>query len=197
MLSLKSLLLFNSVLGRSEKLRRCLVRHGRFIWYTDGSILLMASLAMGFTVNRPVQDSVPAWNNTVPSYKSKSVTSWLVQMQVLPEKLEFCLFVRLLLGLLTQNEITSILVQECFIASRNSASRLGSCGWHLKCAGKLANRGACMPFFGPEQCCGISKATVNHLIDKWSRQQQRQRCCSYTGQALGKKLPTDSSAHGW
>ena len=64
-----------------------------------------------------------------------------------------------------------------------------------ECADELARMGASMPFIGPEPFCGISKATISHAINKWSREQHIQRWQCYPGQSLGKKLLPEPSAH--
>lgn len=94
---------------------------------------------------------------------------------------------------------------KCFYALKKFASRNSvNLGWvpdHAgvecnECADELAKRGgANMPFLGVEPWCGISKATTNHLINKWSRNQHYQLTCGYSGQAFGKQQLTDSGTH--
>jgi hypothetical protein len=50
-----------------------------------------------------------------------------------------------------------------------------------------------MPFFGPEPCCGISKATAHKVINNWAREQHCLRWRMFPGQVLGKKLLPEPS----
>uniref|UniRef100_A0A1B6IIS6 ribonuclease H n=1 Tax=Homalodisca liturata TaxID=320908 RepID=A0A1B6IIS6_9HEMI len=104
---------------------------------------------------------------------------------------------------LDSNSISSRLVWECFntlckLGSRNCV-RLGWVPGHTgiggnECADRLAKSGASMPYTGPEPSCGISKSAAYQSINKWSRKTHRLRWQSHQGQALGKRLLTDSSS---
>ena len=185
---------------------------GSLVWYTDGSLIegrsgygvfsasprteLKASLGRCSTVFQAEISGILACANLCLArrYYSQNIVI-----------LSDC---QAALKALDSDEITSRLVWEC----HNALCKLGNrnnvhLSWvpgHVGIGGneradQLARAGAGLPFYGPEPCYGISKATAHRTIDQWAREQHRLRWCSYPGQELGKTLIPEPSApfSGW
>uniref|UniRef100_A0A1B6KRF7 RNase H type-1 domain-containing protein n=1 Tax=Graphocephala atropunctata TaxID=36148 RepID=A0A1B6KRF7_9HEMI len=183
-------------------------RKGSLMWYTDGSLMDGKS---GYGVYSPSpRTNISASLGRYCTIFQAEIQAILTCASIGVANRYFNRHILILsdsqaaIKALDSTEFTSKLVWECYqalctLAARNNVHLFWVPGHEgiegNECADTLAKEGACTPFFGPEPVCGISRSTAFHAIDKWSRDQHQQRWQSYPGQALGRRLITDTNTH--